>query len=179
MLFVFALLHVCAIFMSYNVNNIKVRSPHNSIEGHIIRTNIKVAINKWISQLQFIVISCSSVSQHLHLYYKLHVQLLCASSLGGSTTTRLNMATTPPAEHRYTPPSSVRDISICSTFPSGVFGRGSPLSRDHVTMTSRDTLHTSTTVCPAVMVEGPSICTLGVVAVRGGRGGGREKKGGN
>ena len=36
-------------------------------------------------------------------------------------------------------------------------------------MTSRDTLQTSTTVCPAVMVEGPSMVTLGGGAVRGGR----------
>ena len=92
-----------------------------------------------------------------------------ASSLavvGGSTTTRLNMATTPSVEHRYIPPSSAWGISIRSTFPSGAFGRGRPSPRDHVTMASRDTLHTSTTVCPAVMVEGPSMVTVGGVAVR-------------
>ena len=43
------------------------------------------------------------------------------------------------------------------------------MSRDHVTMTSRDALHTSTTVCPAVMVAGPSMVTLGGGAMRGGR----------
>ena len=37
-------------------------------------------------------------------------------------------------------------------------------------MTFRDTLHTSTTVCPTVMVAGPSMVTLGGGAVRGGRG---------
>ena len=41
-------------------------------------------------------------------------------------------------------------------------------------MTSRDTLHTSTTVCPAVMVEGPLMVTVGGGAVRGGRGGGER-----
>ena len=88
--------------------------------------------------------------------------------VGDSITTRLNVATTPSAEHRYTPPSSACGILIRSMFPSGVFGRGRPSPRDHVTMTSRDTLHTSTTVCPAGMVESPSMVTLGGGAVREG-----------
>ena len=86
---------------------------------------------------------------------------------GPSTTTRLNVAITSSAEHRYTPPSSTPGISIRSTFPSGVLGRGRPSSRDHVTIKFWDVLHTSTTVCPAVMLEGPSICTAG--AMREGR----------
>ena len=47
-----------------------------------------------------------------------------------------------------------------------MFGRGQPSSQDHVTMTSRDMLHTSTTVCPAGIVEGPSMVTVGGGAVR-------------
>ena len=96
----------------------------------------------------------------------------------GSITTKLKVATTPSAEHRYTPPSSTAGVGIRSTLPSGVLGRGRPSSRDHVTMTARDTLHTSTTVCPAVMVAGPSMVTLGGGAVRGGRGEGGRGGGG-
>ena len=36
-------------------------------------------------------------------------------------------------------------------------------------MTFRDTLQTSTTVCPAVMADGPSMVTVGGGAVGGGR----------
>ena len=102
-----------------------------------------------------------------------HTSSLCSrvvgvvGVVGVDSTISVNKATTPPAEHSYTPLSPGCGSGIRSVFPSAGIGRDWLSCRDHSTSTPGDTLHVSTTSSPAIVVpeEGPSMIT---VAKRGG-----------
>lgn len=115
-----------------------------------------------------------------------HTSSLCSrvvGVVGVDSTISVNEATTPPAEHSYTPLSPGCGSGIRSVFPSAGIGRGWLSCRDHSTSTPGDTLHVSTTSSPAIVVpeEGPSMIT---VAKHGGgkswgegiKDGGREER---
>lgn len=116
-----------------------------------------------------------------------HTSSLCSrvvgvvGVVGVDSTISVNEATTPPAEHSYTPLSPGCGSGIRSVLPSAGIGRGWLSCRDHSTSTPGDTLHVSTTSSPAIVVpeEGPSMITVakhGGGKCWGGRNQGRGKR---